>query len=184
MRPRQFSNRFSGTTKTIAKTWWLLFRKEQSDEKPDVAMKRVGDVMAGKLERKKLDEWLAKMDKRALVKEDPANDPRRMLSRANCLEAQGVACRAAGDDQKAEEYLAKAAEMGNSVARWIKLGDFLMTKKQYKKAGKAYGKGAKGFDAAGAEPEIDDDGSPSEESTTAPRYLHAGSCRQSRRQSG
>lgn len=141
-----------GDDKIVALTWWRLFRNDKPEEDPAVAMKRVREIMSGKLEAKKFDDWVARMEKSPPTNiggrgELPPNIDlgidRLSASRSRGLDAIAAAYRARGDDKKAEEFLKKSAEKNNSYDRWLKLGDFFMSKKRYKDAAEAYSKSAK-----------------------------------------
>jgi len=140
-----------GEQKSAASVWWNFFRANAPDEKPAVAMKRVRDILAGKLDpdkgkaKKLLDEWAAKWEKAAASNPDP-QQPRgrgRGHARLHAYPAIAAAYRALGDEAKTENYLRQAAEKGNTRDRWTALGDFLMSLKKYKPAIEAFAKAAK-----------------------------------------
>jgi tetratricopeptide (TPR) repeat protein len=138
----QLAEPIFSSDKAAAQAWWLLIRKDKPNEEPGIAMKRVRDILAGKLERAKLDEWLPKM---ALQTKDPVvnETPRDDQTRVQSFNALAIACRAAGDDKLAEEYLKAGAAKSDTSERWIKYGDFLFDKKRYKEARAAYAKAAR-----------------------------------------
>lgn len=161
----------------VAWVWWNLFRRELPNEEPVKAMRRVRDVFAGKLERDKLNEWVAKLEKGVeavpteLRRMLPERGPRPKHTR---LDAAAAAFRAAGDDAKTAEYLKKSAQNAPTQARWIAYGDFLMAKKQYQAAAESYGKAANQLHSIDADIEIGDDGlftQWEEASAALPTYL-------------
>jgi tetratricopeptide (TPR) repeat protein len=133
-----------GDNKEVAEAWWQLFRRELPDEAPAIAMKRVRDILSGKLDAKKLDEWIGKMAKERPVDPDLDRRPRPgVRSRFSGPDAVAAAYRATGDAAKTEQYLKQAAEKRPTGDRWIALGDFRMAKKKYTEAAAAYAEAAK-----------------------------------------
>ncbi len=134
-----------GSDMTVARSWWNLFRKTAPNEKPAVAMKRVRDILAGKLDKKVFDELIAKMEK------SPANQPElnrrgRVVSsggRFANMDAVAAAYRAVGDEAKTEHALRMAAEKGPTRDRWLAYGDLMYSKKKFKEAAAAFAKAAK-----------------------------------------
>lgn len=143
-----------GDDKEIALTWWRLFRSAKPDEDALLAMKRLREMLNGKLAEKDFVEWVGKMEKSPMpsirppfdappaLPIDPATQPDGR-ARHRGLDAIAVAYRARGDDKKSEEFLKKSAERNNTYDRWLKLGDFYMSKKRYKDAADAFAKSAK-----------------------------------------
>jgi hypothetical protein len=129
--------------KAVAEAWWMLFRKEQAMEDSSLAMKRLQNIMAGKLAKKDLEAWTAKMQKEPIRQQVEFDRRGRQISsgiRNHSIDAVAGAWRAAGDDAKAEEFLKQAAQKLPTAERWIAHGDFLMAKKKYKAAAESYAK--------------------------------------------
>ncbi|MCE9530493.1 MAG: hypothetical protein K8T89_05090 [Planctomycetes bacterium] len=146
--------------KDIAMAWWVLFRKHDPKEDAVLAMKRVRDILVGKLERKQADDWIEKMLKEPM--DQRPNVDRRELridtrSGSKKLDAVAAAYRALKDEVKSEEFLRKAAEKYPSQERWIAHGDFLMHQKKYQLAAESFAKAAKHSQNQGPDIEIDDD---------------------------
>jgi hypothetical protein len=167
-----------GDDKDLAQAWWRLFRKEKPDEAPADAMKRIREIIAGKLDRKALDEWAGKMAKFAPDKVDLDRrgipiEASRSFNRG--FDAVAAAYRAAGEDTKAEEFYKKAAAQSPSMERWLSYGDFLARKKRYRDAAEAYSLSAKQAGRPIQEIEFDGDSFAviEDRSPALPTYLQA-----------
>ena len=148
-----------GDNKDAAAAWWSLFRMEKPNEEPTLAMNRVRAVIDGKLDRKELDEWLPKLEKKAKEQEPDARGERRLrVSEQSWLQAMAAAYRGIKDDEKTLAALKRAAEAGRNMEGWIAFGDFLMDRKQYRDAVEAFDKAAQvGRKSDLIELDIDDD---------------------------
>jgi tetratricopeptide (TPR) repeat protein len=133
-----------GDDANVAQSWLILFERELLNDDPAVAMKRVSDILVGKLNKSKLDECISK-----IVKDPPEEEglgsfgrsPQR--SRSNGLAAVAAAYKAIGDEKKTEECLRKSVDSFESADRWIVLADFQMDKEKYREAAESYAKAAK-----------------------------------------
>jgi tetratricopeptide (TPR) repeat protein len=156
---RAFLESIFGEDQDVAHAWLTLFRRELPNEAPAVAIKRISDILAGKLDKKTLDEWIG----RILKKTPPGIVLDGVVSslidrRDDPLSVVAAAYRSIADDAKTEEFLKKAAEKSSIPYRWIELGDFQMERKKHKEAAEAYSKAAKppvpGQTAFGYEPAL------------------------------
>ena len=166
-----------GDDKDVALMWWKLVRRELANDDPALAMKLVRDILSGKLDRKKLDEWLVKMAKeqQPIGKSDEIPIGRRNVSHDLWMPSVAVAAvyRALKDDAKTEEFLKKAALVNNLHERWLAHGDFLYEKKKYKDAAESYRKAAQHTQRSLLYREIDGlgDYNPEPMSPALPTYL-------------
>lgn len=145
-----------GDDKESALMWWELFRKDAANEEAPVAMKRVRELLLGKLPRKELDEWIAKMLKAEPDGPPPVQEgfqPVRGPARFRHLDAVAAAYQAIKDTDKTQEFLRKAAEKYPTADRWIEHGDHLVKQKKYAEAADSYAKAAK--QAARPSPDIE-----------------------------
>ena len=139
--------------KDVAETWWLALRAAAPDDDPAAVMKRVREVLGGKA-GKELPARLAVLEKaaspfpggrvpRELMKpvpntielQEPAN-----IWTARKQRAAAEAYLAAGQEGKAEELFAKAAETSTLASDWLRLGDVRFEHKRYREAAEAYRK--------------------------------------------
>ncbi len=121
-----------GDDALTAQTWLSAFKNEEAA----AVMQRVAALFAGKVDRKKLDEWAAKL------LEDLKNEADQVPHFEN-VDAVAAAYRAVGDAAKAEEHLKFAAEKMPTSRRYFAYGDFLMKEKRHKEAAQAYAEAAK-----------------------------------------
>ncbi len=149
--PRNIAVRFLlepifGDDYDAVRAWLTQFEREFPIEPTATAIKRVNDILTGKLDKRKLEEWIA-----VLLKTQPDNmvDKQRNATRRpptrtglSSLDLAASAYRAIADDAKTEEYLKKAAENAPTRDRWLALGDFQMKKEKYKEASEAFARAA------------------------------------------
>ena len=114
---------FPGRGETAA-VWWRFLRGKQPAEEPTATMKRVRDLLDGKVADKELEALAADLD-RAI----PAPDRRELW-----LTAIADACHAAARDDLSRLYLEKAG----SLAALTRLGDMRAEKKRWKEAAECY----------------------------------------------
>jgi hypothetical protein len=126
----RLSNRLFLDKGPSAALWWTFFRKSYPDEKPELTMGRVRDLISGKVKAEDL----------ALLAEQMEKHVRTLNSRemARGYLAVSEAAQAAGQDSLREVYLDKALAVGLTPAFLLREGDFFAEKKEWIKAAKAY----------------------------------------------
>jgi tetratricopeptide (TPR) repeat protein len=114
---------------STAELWWRFLRPKFPDEELAVTLKRVRDVMGGKMAAK---------DLRALLEEaEHASRGQERTPREQWLQALSEAAQAAGDDTLALSYLEKdGAETTATLLR--RQGDLLAEAKRWKEAAQRY----------------------------------------------
>jgi tetratricopeptide (TPR) repeat protein len=115
-----------------AELWWTFLRTKSPDEEPAATLKRLRDVMGGKMAAKDLRALLDQAEQASRGQERP--------QRERWLQALSEAARAAGDDALAQSYLEKAGDDATDAALWQQ-GDFLAERKRWKEAAKRYRQG-------------------------------------------
>src|SRR5208283_5376546 len=111
---------------------WKSFKQEFPGDKPEAHLKRLRDIFETRSPGKDFDAWLAKAERAAQGLQG--------REQTAWLQALGEACLAAGQQDKGEAYLEKAAESSETSAPRLRLADILAEKKQWKQAAEAYGK--------------------------------------------
>ncbi len=166
-----------GDNNYVAQAWLAHFFSETPNEKPEVALKRVTDILAGKLEPKKLEVEIENIVKASGAAAGESR-VRSVSSRHYLLyiDAAAAAYKAVGNEAKTEEFLKKAAQKTPSSERWIAHGDFLMEKKRYKDAAESYAKAAKASRFPGQDIHLEFDGDgvigmPESDGPALPTYL-------------
>src|SRR5262245_484072 len=105
-----------------AQAWWVVLRRKQASEEAPVTMKSLRSLLAGKIKGKELAALVE--DAEAAVKEQKPDDATRTL------QAVGEVAVAAGDDELAARYFARAADIGQSPAPLVRWGDVLAGRKR------------------------------------------------------
>ncbi len=138
---------FGEEGKFLALTWWRLMQADAPTEDHGVTLKRVHDLMTGKLDAKLTQKWLEKMERQArreAPKEENNGETVIMPDSGYApFWAIAQAHRALKDDAKAEAYYKRSAEAVPAPQGWIRYGDYLMEKKdkkRYKEAADCYAK--------------------------------------------
>ena len=136
---------FGEDGKLLALAWWNLMRQNAPNDDVAIVLKRVRDIMKGKLDPKLTADWLKKMEAKA-DREGIKGEEERFVMPRNAytpLWAIAQAYRALKNDEKAEIYLKRSAEATPAAQGWIRFGDFLMDKKRYKEAAESYARAVK-----------------------------------------
>lgn len=117
---------------TTAQVWWCLLRLQFKDEPAAAVLKRLRELMEGKLAAKDVKQWLDRVEQM---------DPRVVLMRVSSWTnvealalAQAEIALRAGLDDRASSLLEKA----NNRDALLRLGDLLAAKKQWDKASERY----------------------------------------------
>lgn len=112
--------------------WWRFLRSKHANEDASATMKRLREVMTGKLPAK---------DLTALAEEAEQTMAALPLpERERALLALAEVCKTANLDTATRGYLEKSAAVQGSAASLLKLGDYLAEKKQWEQAAEQYGK--------------------------------------------
>jgi predicted Zn-dependent protease len=114
-----------------AEVWWELLRQRFTEETNAVILKRLRDLMEGKIAAKKVKEWIEEAD-RALS--EPAANARAPQDLVRQRRALAEAAAAAGLDDMALSLLEKA----DTPETLLRLGDLLAGKKEWAKAAERY----------------------------------------------
>jgi tetratricopeptide (TPR) repeat protein len=117
---------------TTAELWWTFFRPQFPNEELAATLKRVREVMGGKMPLKDL--------RAVLDQAEQASRGQERAQREQWLEALSEAAQAAGDDTLAQSFLEKdGAEATAAALR--RQGDFLAERKRWKEAARRYREG-------------------------------------------
>ncbi|HTU23006.1 MAG TPA: hypothetical protein VMG10_33525 [Gemmataceae bacterium] len=123
---------FPQQTKT-AEVWWTLLRRQLEDKPPAAALKRLRQLLEGKLAAK---------DVKASIEEAEAwfsdSPPWPVTESAARLQALAETAALAGLDDLAVTLLKKAVKQLDSRDALLRLGDLLAAKKQWAKAAEYY----------------------------------------------
>jgi Tfp pilus assembly protein PilF len=114
-----------------AGAWWELLRQKHKDETNAATLKRLRDLMEGKVAAKEVKAWIEKADS-ALSEPAPSARPPQDAGRQRRALAEAAA--AAGLDDMAVSLLEKA----DTPEALLRLGDLLADKKQWAKAAERY----------------------------------------------
>ncbi len=132
-----------GTESEAADIWWNFLRKQQPNEDPVKTISTMHRLFAGKPVEQR-DEWVKALADRTVplervpIKElGPEANPK--LSPAG---AAAIVMERAGDMQKAEAFLRKAATLRPELTTLVDLGDFLGRQKRYSEAAALFARAA------------------------------------------
>jgi hypothetical protein len=116
--------------------WWNFFRQKSPQDDATGTMRRVRSIIDPPSGATRVDpgEWSV-----ALVAVQPAENPH---AKSVAHEALAAAYEAAGQMDAARAELVRACENSKDPARWLRLGDFLVARKDYAAAAGAYAKSA------------------------------------------
>lgn len=119
---------------TVAEVWWLLFREKFKEESGAAVLKRVRQLIEGKIAAKEIKGWIEEGD---LVLSQLSSQPTSAVSNERLpsyRQALAETAAKAGLDDLASSLLVKA----DSRDALIRLGDLLAAKNQWAKAAERY----------------------------------------------
>jgi len=118
------------TDQNTANVWWMLLRRKFKDEPAATVLKRLRDLMEGKIAAKEVQAWIKEADSQ------PLDLTSRRLPQETDRQARAMAevAATAGLDELAYSLLEKA----NTPQSLLRLGDLLAAKKRWVKASEHY----------------------------------------------
>jgi tetratricopeptide (TPR) repeat protein len=142
-----------GKNSGLAIAWWRFLQERFTKEEPGSIMKKVRALLEGKpvADRedlcRKMAEWIAPIRQNEFAPQQEV--PSVLVDPADAYSSKTVpllcaaeAMRAAGQDEAAIEYFAKATKAGASFNAWIRYGDLLAGKMRFADATQQYAKAA------------------------------------------
>lgn len=135
-------NLLFGDRTEYAESWWKFLRRRYPQEAPATAMKKVRDLMEGKLAEKDL-EALVRETEQLVPPPDPnfpvmPGGPMTADDQEKVLVAAGEALLVAGKDDQAKAFWEKAAGQAKTPWPALRLGDHFADRKQWKEAVEQY----------------------------------------------
>lgn len=115
-----------------AEIWWTFFRKKYTTEKPAETMRRLRDIFEKRTAPKNFEELVRDLDQASLAEDD--------LMRHRAVGAIAGACMVLGLDDLELKYLRTLARLLEKPAAYVRWGDLLARKKQFKEAAEQYQK--------------------------------------------
>jgi tetratricopeptide (TPR) repeat protein len=135
-RDRDYFQQLFPEQATTAEVWWTVLRRQFKDDAPVVVLKRLRQLLEGKIAAKEVKAWIeSDQGYRELV---PSNNiPGRQMTAWSVGLAEG-ALLAGLDDLALSELERTVRSLGSPRAALLRLGDLLAAKKQWAKAAERY----------------------------------------------
>jgi hypothetical protein len=130
IRPGTYLSKVFPDQSETAQVWWELLRGKFTDDSPATLLKRVRDLMEGKIAVKDVKAWIEEADRR-VSNPDGRTQPTEPARQRRAL---AEAAAAVGLDDLAHSLLEKAG----TPEALIRLGDLLAGKKQWARAAERY----------------------------------------------
>jgi Flp pilus assembly protein TadD len=128
--PQSYLNRVFPDRAETAEVWWGFLRSKFKEERPASILKRLRDLMDGKLPAKEVKAWIEEAERRRV----PANPGPATAKTDQEARAMAEAAAKAGLDDLAYSLLEKAG----TPESLLRLGDLLAARKRWTRAAKYY----------------------------------------------